>query len=658
RGLYRYIEELQLQSNNENIRRIRWDNICSDLKKLDYKKNQLSTNNTTNTIDQSLSTSKNEFSMVDSDILRKLREFKDKHQKSIALQLAHQSKLIIEQQHNQIELSVLLAIEAVRFHHSVETDSSLRDVLKFLPRPLAKLKNENGMADNSITFSPDGQYLATASSDGIARIWKWREIQNMPIQSIKHQPQYSPSLEEAKLYDYSHSLLKIFLSSDCLITLQQEFFRKLKLDQNGFPDSKPNTLFIWKINSNELIYRVPLSEYDNLDYVHINKTLLIVCSYINRHKYGFSSLITVKNIINNSLVDKTIIKHEKDIYCVALHPSGDVIAASDKNQIIFISINSNSIIQFIDVQNISTLKFSPNGQYLAFLTGINNDSHIHIWDWFTKTKIFCLAVKNHLCSISFSPDDKYLAAAFKRIGITYVWEIENKQEVARISHDKSVNDVAFCPIIQDKYILATASINTTQIWELVLRQEVFCLFHENQKNEIDRNQVFDIDFSRDNMYMVTASEDCSLTIWDLRSGKKIFGLLLENPVKVVSFSSNSKYLAAISKMKLSIWEWKSNFNQPFLEIINKHPIKNFAFSPNNQYFATSNQRNMIKIWEIDTGNEVKVFNHKYEIKSIAFSPNGKLLAAGSLKGITIIWDITTGNQVQELLPCKLDNDSK
>ena len=77
-----------------------------------------------------------------------------------ARQLAAQSELT--RQASFIDRSVLLAVESMRRFPSSEADQALRGGLALLRRPGPRLAHESGA--KAIAFSPNGKYLATASS--------------------------------------------------------------------------------------------------------------------------------------------------------------------------------------------------------------------------------------------------------------------------------------------------------------------------------------------------------------------------------------------------------------------------------------------------------------------------------------------------------------
>ncbi|MFM6783245.1 MAG: WD40 repeat domain-containing protein, partial [Dolichospermum sp.] len=59
-------------------------------------------------------------------------------------------------------------------------------------------------------------------------------------------------------------------------------------------------------------------------------------------------------------------------------------------------------------------------------------------------------------------------------------------------------------------------------------------------------------------------------------------------------------------------------------------ISSLAFSPNGQILASASKDKTLKIWTIDSGEEISSIKyHDAVINSIAFSPDGKVLAAGS-----------------------------
>ena len=108
------------------------------------------------------------------------------NQKNISLghQLAAQAEVARNQGGALLQRSVLLAAESKQRLPSLGADQALRSGLDLLPRPVAHFPHEGPVGKAS--FSPDGEYLATASSDKTARVWdaaSSREVARIPHES-------------------------------------------------------------------------------------------------------------------------------------------------------------------------------------------------------------------------------------------------------------------------------------------------------------------------------------------------------------------------------------------------------------------------------------------------------------------------------------------
>jgi WD40 repeat protein len=68
-----------------------------------------------------------------------------------------------------------------------------------------------------------------------------------------------------------------------------------------------------------------------------------------------------------------------------------------------------------------------------------------------------------------------------------------------------------------------------------------------------------------------------------------------------------------------------------------------AFSPDGKYALSGNSDNAVKFWNIETGQNIRVFKgHSCEVESIAFSPNGKYALSGSMDKTIKLWDLDSG----------------
>jgi len=89
---------------------------------------------------------------------------------AFARQLSTQAELVRGNQGESLNVSVLLAIESLRGQFTPEAEQVLLRGLALLPRLLLKTTYVKHI--ESVAFSPDSKYLATAAADGTVKIWE------------------------------------------------------------------------------------------------------------------------------------------------------------------------------------------------------------------------------------------------------------------------------------------------------------------------------------------------------------------------------------------------------------------------------------------------------------------------------------------------------
>lgn len=157
--------------------------------------------------------------------------------------------------------------------------------------------------------------------------------------------------------------------------------------------------------------------------------------------------------------------------------------------------------------------------------------------------------------------------------------------------------------------------------------------------------VTDVAFSSDGQRLASAAGEPGLfgeaILWHVADGAvqlKIVGH--RDNLNAVALSPNGQLLATGSyDQQVKIWD--ANSGQE-LRTISGHngAIYDLAFHPAGRLLASASGDRTIKLWDVDTGERLDTFGQPLrEQYAIAFSPDGKHLAGGGVDNRLRVWEI-------------------
>jgi WD40 repeat protein len=162
--------------------------------------------------------------------------------------------------------------------------------------------------------------------------------------------------------------------------------------------------------------------------------------------------------------------------------------------------------------------------------------------------------------------------------------------------------------------------------------------------------VWSVAFSPDGRLLASGSEDRTIKLWDVATGREVRTLTGHTDrVWSVAFSPDGRLLASGSDdYTIKLWEVATG---SLVRSLTGHTddVESVAFSPDGRLLASGSLDNTIKLWEVATGSLVRsLTGHTSGVSSVAFSPDGRLLASGSDDGTIKLWDVASGSLVRTL----------
>ena len=206
-------------------------------------------------------------------------------------------------------------------------------------------------------------------------------------------------------------------------------------------------------------------------------------------------------------------------------------------------------------------------------------------------------------------------------------------------HTEPVDSVSFSP---DGKTLATGSQDKTiKLWNIETGKELLTL-----KGHDD--EVRSVSFSPDGKTLATGSRDTTIKLWDVATGKEIRTLTGHtNFVRSVSFSPDGKTLATGSDdQTVKLWDVETGKELPPLQG-HTNFVRSASFSSDGKTLATGSDDQTVKLWDVETRTEIRTLQgHTDSVKSVSFSPDGKTLATGGDDKTIKIWNVATGKEIR------------
>jgi WD40 repeat protein len=517
---------------------------------------------------------------------------------------------------------------------------------------------------NDLSFSPDGQRLATAGEDSTAQIW---DLSGNQLAVLKgHQWGVTSvrfSLDGQRLATIGEDeTVRIWdLSGRQLsqIKWDQDRVYNVKFSPDGqrlVARGKDNTVQLWDLEGHQL------AQWK----VNPNEEVSVYFSPDGQHlvEIGEDNTVRLWDLSRKQLAQWKV--EPEWAYRVNFSPDGQRIAiCGEQGTIRLWNLSGKQLAEWKVSDGARSANFSPNGQHLVT---IGEDNIVQLWNLSGKPLAEIKGQPESFNAVSFSPDGQRLATAGNN-GAVSIWDLSGKQltkivkgklvtvESVKLQEGhKSVETVSFS---RDWQLLASVGEDgTAQLWNRSGQQLAELKGHQGK--------VKDVTFSADGQHLATKGEDGAARLWN-RSGHQLAEFKSkQGKISDVTFSPDEQHLVTVATVKESIaftiegvdsnvkkskipdsvvqlWNLSG---QPLVQLKgHQGNVLSVRFSPDGQRIATKGKDGTARLWDL-SGQQLAELKGQGKVNDVSFSPDKQRLATAGEDGTVRFWDLS-GKQLAE-----------
>ncbi|QGJ70898.1 Serine/threonine protein kinase [Planctomycetales bacterium 10988] len=456
----------------------------------------------------------------------------------------------------------------------------------------------------SATFSHHGSFVATGSLDRSARLWN------------------------ARNGELIHSFQEGHTQAILAVSYHPNGKQALSASEGG-------TIRIWNLEESRQVRVIKAHDAAVASALYSPDGKWIASA-------GDDEKIKVWDAATGELIT-TIDEHRGGINALAFSPDSKLLLSGDSNSKARIwRWQDRQMLQEFSQHSkpITACAFSPDQR---FALTASEDRVVGIWEVQTGREVGTLAHDRQVTALAVSRDGSQVLTGTQDAEV-HLWDFRRREKIHTMQgHEGRITSVDFSP--QGTQAL-TAGGKDAKLWDLKAGKLIKTLQSPSLEGTY-RYSCWSARFGPDDTTLLTGGE-LDVILWDAHSGDWISTMAPQGAVSGLAFTPDDRFLVTASwDGTLKVWNTDTGYLETSLKSGHLEYINSVAISPLGNLMVTSANDGTAVIYQYPSGKILrKLEGHLGRIKSAVFSPDGRWVLTTSSDRTAKLWNSASGKLVE------------